>query len=97
MRIQTYREFWPYYLHEHSHPWTKRLHMTGTLLGIAVGIGLGIRSGFPYLLLGFVVAYGLAWISHFFIEKNKPATFRYPLWSFVSDFRMIWCLIRGKF
>jgi hypothetical protein len=97
MRIQTYREFWPYYLSEHSRPWTKRLHSAGTLLGIAVGIYLGVTQGLPYALFGLVVAYGFAWTSHFLIEKNQPATFHYPIWSFFSDFRMLYCLFRGRF
>ena len=96
-RIQTYEEFWPYYLAEHSHPMTKRLHVLGTCLGISTFTVFTIKgcwlTGIPAAL---VMAYGTAWYSHFFIQKNRPATFKYPLWSFYSDFRMCFLFLTGK-
>ena len=89
-RISTFQEFWPYFLSEHSKPATKRIHLVGMLLGIACcGVGVSLRNPF-WILLGFGLGYACAWYSHFFIQKNKPATFQYPLWSFVSAFKMYW-------
>src|SRR5437899_2024900 len=86
--IRTYREFWPYYLKEHAKPATRLWHVAGT--GIAsVLLVIGIVSMSAVLVLAAVLAgYGPAWIAHFAIERNRPATFRYPLWSLISDFRM---------
>lgn len=96
-RIATYAEFWPFYLREHSKPATKTFHVVGTLLGVA-SAGFFVASGRTACLpVSLVIAYGLAWYSHFFIQKNRPATFKYPLWSLVSDFRMIYWYFRGRF
>lgn len=86
--VVTYREFWPYYLREHAKPATRNLHFFGALT--AVGC-LAAAAGFrrPALIPAALIAgYGPAWIAHFFVEKNRPATFTYPLWSLYSDFRM---------
>ena len=90
--IRTYAEFWPYYLGEHSRPSTRAWHIAGTGLATAL-LGAALLTLDARLLLGAAVAgYGPAWIAHFLIQKNRPATFRYPLWSLVSDVRMaaIW-------
>jgi hypothetical protein len=95
-RIRTYAEFWPFYLREHSRPITRWLHFVGTSVGACIGVS-AIVLGRPWLLLGFpVVAYGLAWTGHFGIEKNRPATFKYPLWSLFSDFRMMGLMAVGQ-
>ena len=96
MRIKTYDEFWPYYLKEHSHPWTRRLHVLGTCLAIFAGIGITFSSRPSLFPLSFLVGYFFAWVSHFFIEKNRPATFQYPWWSFLSDFKMAYLFFLGK-
>ena len=87
-RIQTYAEFWPFYLREHSHVWTRRIHIFGTTVAVmvaahAVAIGEPSRLWLPP-----VIGYACAWPAHLLIEKNRPATFKYPAWSFVSDFKM---------
>ncbi len=88
-RIETYREFWPFYLGEHSKPATRWFHFVGTLLGVACLVA-GLMTPYRYLIWGWPVAsYGFAWFSHFFIEKNRPATFTYPFWSLISDYRMV--------
>ncbi len=92
----SYTEFWDFYLKEHSHPWTKRLHVLGTALGLALAL-YGIAISSPWLLpTGLGTGYGFAWFSHFIVEKNKPATWRYPFWSFISDFRMFFCYVTGR-
>jgi hypothetical protein len=94
-KITTYREFWPYYLREHASPRTRAIHYVGTGLATASLIA-AIVTGNPWLLVVmFFGGYGPAWIGHFFIEHNKPATFTYPLWSLFSDFRMAFTWLTG--
>jgi hypothetical protein len=94
-KITDYRDFWPYYLKEHSQVRTRAFHFLGT--GLAVFLLLAfIAFGKLWLLpLALVAGYGPAWAAHFFVEKNRPATFRYPLWSLYSDFRMAWDWLSG--
>lgn len=87
-RIKTYEEFWPYYLNEHSKKGTRVLHYIGTTLAVICLIMLAVTWEWKWLGFGLVVGYMFAWIGHFFVEKNRPATFKYPLWSFISDWRM---------
>ena len=90
-RYQSFGEFWPYYLNEHSKPLTRALHAVGSFGGIAL-LTLVIAIGKWWLFpLAFVPGYGLAWIGHFFVEKNRPATFTYPSWSLRAEFRK-WAL-----
>ena len=86
--IRNYRDFWPYYLGEHARPATRLWHIAGTSIATLVLV-VGVFSAAPGLILAaIVVGYLPAWVAHFAIERNKPATFRYPLWSLISDFRM---------
>lgn len=94
--IETYDEFWDFYVREHSEPLTRLLHFAGTSLALVMLFWF-IRSGnWYYFPLCLVVGYGFAWTSHFFIEKNKPATFQYPFWSFISDYKMMFYMLIGK-
>lgn len=95
-RIRTYAEFWPYYLREHSRPTTRWLHFVGTSLGLAIGATAAVRGQASLVPAALVAAYGLAWVGHFVIEKNRPATFRYPLWSLMGDWRMFFETVSGK-
>ena len=80
--------FYPYYLREHADPRNRVLHFVGTSLVLALLVTAAVR-GEPRLLLALPVAgYGFAWVGHFVVEKNRPATFTYPLWSLMGDFRM---------
>ena len=95
-RIATYPEFWHYYLREHAKPATRAWHYLGTSCAI-LGLAAAIALRQPWLLLASVVlGYAPAWIGHFTCECNQPATFRYPLWSLVSDFRMFGVWISGR-
>lgn len=95
-RITSYAEFWDFYVAEHSQPATRLLHFVGTSLGIVLLVWV-IRTGnWAYLPLCFVVGYAFAWFSHFVVEKNKPATFQYPLWSFISDYKMMFYMLTGR-
>lgn len=92
----TYEEFFPYYVGQHSKPATRWFHFVGTHLGAAAGL-TGIARRNPRLLAAApVLAYGLAWFSHFTIEGNRPATFGHPLWSIRGDFQMIAMMWQGR-
>ncbi|HEY6894277.1 MAG TPA: DUF962 domain-containing protein [Rhodanobacteraceae bacterium] len=96
MRYASFREFYPFYLSEHSHRVCRRLHFVGSLLVIAVvGLAISTRDA-RWLWLAPIVGYGFAWIGHFFFERNRPATFKYPLWSFAGDWVMFWDILRRR-
>ncbi|MEM7437637.1 MAG: DUF962 domain-containing protein [Myxococcota bacterium] len=87
--FQSFAEFYPYYLGEHSNTICRRLHVIGTLAGFVVAMAsLALWSPLG-LLLSPVVGYGFAWVGHFFFEHNKPATFRHPWWSFRGDMKLL--------
>lgn len=94
MRFSNLSQFYEHYLAEHARPVTRLIHCVGSLLFL-ICVGL---SGFwwPAFFLGVGVAYGLAWLSHFLIERNQPTTFKSPLLSFLSDFRMLYELVMGR-
>lgn len=94
--IRHYSEFWPYYLREHAKPQTRALHYLGTGLATAAMIGLAITGRFWLVPLVLFAGYGPAWAAHFFVEKNRPATFTHPLWSLISDYRMAWIWATGR-
>ena len=92
----SFKEFYPFYLSHHSHPLTKIMHMSGVFLVVYIII-ITIFTKELWLLLGIPIGgYGPSWIGHFFIEKNKPATFHYPLYSILGDFVMCKDLLTGK-
>jgi len=87
-RKANFAEFWPFYLQEHAKPETRYLHYVGTALVIALAIFALVTQRWVLLALMPVAGYFFAWVAHFFVEKNKPATFTHPLWSLISDFKM---------
>jgi hypothetical protein len=92
----SFREFYPYYLSEHADLTCRRLHYLGSTLALAC-LGLLVASGNPWwLLAGLVAGYGCAWIGHFAFEKNRPATFKYPFYSFAGDWVMFADMLRGR-
>ena len=95
-RIETYAEFWDFYVLEHSEPMTRLFHFAGTTLGIVLLVWILRTGNYYYIPLCFVIGYAFAWFSHFVIEKNKPASFQYPLWSFISDYKMMFYMLIGR-
>ena len=94
--ITNYTEFWDYYVREHSKPMTRVLHFVGTSLGIVLLIWFVAIGRWYFFPLFFAVGYAFSWFGHFVVEKNKPATFKYPVWSFMSDFKMMWYMVTGR-
>jgi hypothetical protein len=95
-RIASFEAFWPYYLGEHARPPTRWLHFLGTNLGLAV-VAWSVASAQPLLLpLALLPGYGFAWVSHFLVERNRPATFTYPLWSLLGDLKMLGLMWTGR-
>ena len=94
--FKSFAEFYPFYLGEHRNPTCRRLHFVGTSLALACLVML-ILSGRPqYLLYALLSGYAFAWVGHFFFEKNRPATFKYPFYSFAGDWLMYRDMLTGK-
>ena len=95
-RYQSFAEFWPFYLQEHSLPRTRMLHYIGTTLVVILAIAAALTGRWLLLLAMPVAGYFFAWIAHFTVEKNRPATFTYPAWSLGADFKMWWLWLTGR-
>ncbi|MFC5435512.1 Mpo1-like protein [Rhodanobacter umsongensis] len=92
----SFAEFYPFYLSEHSDRRCRRLHFIGSTLVIGV-VALAVLSGQPrWLWLAPVFGYGCAWVGHYVFEKNRPATFKHPLYSLLGDWVMYGQMLRGK-
>ncbi len=95
-RIQTYGEFWPFYLSQHSHPANRALHIIGTAAGVVLLTGGIAVFDWRLIVAAPVAGYAFAWAGHFLVERNRPATFTYPVWSLVSDLRMFGLALTGR-
>ncbi len=95
-KFDTMTQFWPYYLGEHALPLNRWLHFAGTTLTIGWVIGAVVTLN-PWLLIPATLSgYGFAWFGHFVFEKNRPATFTYPRWSLLCDFKMWGLMLVGR-
>lgn len=95
-RFQSFREFWPFYLKEHSSPLNRKFHFVGTSLVFLILFYTLYTQDWIYLAAMPVFGYAFAWAGHFIIEKNRPATFTYPAWSLRGDFKMFFLMLFGK-
>ncbi len=91
-QYHTFAEFWPFYLGEHVSAANRALHFLGTTLALAQIIYAFVAQRYWFLLTALITGYAFAWIGHFFLEKNRPATFTSPWFSFLGDWKM-WALI----
>jgi hypothetical protein len=95
-RFQTFDEFFLFYLRQHSRRGNRMLHLLGTTVGLGMTIATIILRH-PWLaLLWIPVGYAFPWVGHLLLERNRPATWGHPGWSFLSDFRMIGLMISGR-
>jgi hypothetical protein len=88
-RYQSFEEFWPFYLSQHTNAICRNLHLFGTSLGILWLIYCLATGQYPLIFFSLILGYGFSWVGHFFFEHNRPATFTYPKWSFRGDFKMM--------
>jgi hypothetical protein len=95
-RFASFAEFYPFYLSEHRNGVSRVLHYVGTWGAFGCVVALVLSGDWRWVLLGLLSGYTFAWIGHFFFEKNRPATFRYPFYSFAGDWVMWWQLHTGK-
>jgi hypothetical protein len=92
----SFAEFWPEYVRAHSQPATRVIHAIGTLAGwMLLGAAL-VTHRWWLIAVALILPYALAWISHFFVEHNKPASFEHPLWSWWADQRMVFLTLIGR-
>jgi hypothetical protein len=95
-RIDTYAEFWAHYLRQHARPATRALHYVAILSGLLI-LGFVLAFGWwLFLPAGLIVGYAFAWVGHFALEGNRPASFGHPVWSLISDFRMLLLFLLGR-
>jgi hypothetical protein len=95
-RFTSFAEFYPFYLSEHSNRTCRRLHFIGSSLALLIAAA-GLWRGQPiYLVYALLCGYGFAWVGHFGFEKNKPASFKQPLYSFMGDWRMWFQILTGR-
>ncbi len=95
-RIKTFEEFWSFYLGEHRHPVNRMLHYVGTISGVLLFLTALVSQSWYAIIAAPIVAYSFAWTGHLLFEKNRPATFKYPLWSFLADFKMLAMFATGR-
>lgn len=92
----TYDEFFAHYVKQHNDPRNRAMHAIGTALGLATVVAALVLRHPWWALLWLPIAYAFAWTGHFLLEKNVPATFGHPFWSFISDFRMLALMLTGR-
>lgn len=92
-RYQSFNEFYPFYLSQHQHPVCRQLHFVGSALILFVLAYTLYSQQFMWLISLPIIGYGFAWIGHFIFERNRPATFTYPLWSLMGDWKMFWQIL----
>ena len=95
-RLLTFADFYPFYLSEHTNRVSRRLHFGGTSIAITLFVTAFVTQTWWLVAVAVVQGYAFAWVGHFFFEHNKPATFKYPCFSFMGDWKMWWQIVTGK-
>ena len=95
-KFESFAAFYPYYLSEHSNVICRRLHFVGTTGVLLLAVAAPALGQLAWLWALPVVGYGPAWAGHFFFERNRPATFKYPFYSLAGDFVMYWQMLTGR-
>jgi hypothetical protein len=95
-RFRTFREFYPFYLSEHRNRVSRRLHFIGTSIALALAVAAVATQIWWLIGVAVVQGYAFAWVGHFFYEHNRPATFKYPGFSLMGDWRLWWEILSGK-
>lgn len=94
--MESFEEFWPYYVGEHRHPVNRALHYVGTSVAIGTVAAAVVTANPLWLVATPIAGYGFAWAGHYLVEGNRPATFKHPLWSLRGDFKMLGLALRGQ-
>jgi hypothetical protein len=94
--FESFQDFYPYYLSEHSNRTCRRLHFVGSSLVLGCVLMVVLSGDYSWLLIALLCGYGFAWIGHFFFEHNTPATFRHPFYSFAADWEMYKDILTSK-
>jgi hypothetical protein len=95
-QYRTFREFYPFYLSEHTNTISRRLHFAGTSLALALLVAAIATQTWWFAAIALLEGYAFAWVGHFFFEHNKPATFKYPGFSLMGDWRLWWDILTGR-
>lgn len=95
-RFDTFDDFYPFYLSEHGNRTSRRLHFVGTSIGLVLLLTALLTQSWWLILVALLQGYAFAWVGHFFFEHNRPATFQYPRYSFMGDWRLWWEILTGK-
>lgn len=95
-RFQTFAEFYPFYLSEHANRVSRRLHFVGTSIALILVVAAVATQAWWLVAVALFQGYAFAWVGHFFFEHNRPATFQYPGYSFMGDWRLWWEILSGK-
>jgi hypothetical protein len=94
--FRTFDDFYPFYLGEHANRTCRRLHFAGTSMAVALLIAALVTQWWWFIAVALVQGYVFAWVGHFFFEHNKPATFKYPWFSLMGDWRLWWDILTGR-
>lgn len=95
--MHSFADFWPHYVRAHFKPRTRLLHAIGSVAAIAMVMAtLALELSLWLLVAAPVIGYAFAWSAHFFVERNRPATFTHPLWSLLADYRMLFLMLAGR-
>jgi hypothetical protein len=95
-RFRRFADFYPFYLGEHTNPVCRGLHFVGSSLGVLLVAAALLTQRWWLIAVALACGYAFAWVGHFFFEHNRPATFQYPVFSFLGDWRLWWDILTGK-